>query len=760
MRSSVRWKLSSLSPLVFALGAFCETTAPAPSLELALGAPTLAISQGQNKTVTVTVTRSNFSETVTLGATGLPAGVAATFNPASLAGSAQTSTLTLAATATATPGIATVTIQASGTGVESKSQMLALDVAVTGTFTIAAAPGTATVTQGASAIATISVTRNASFAQDVTLAATGLPTGVTASFSAATVSGSATSSTLTLNAASSAPTSTTTVTITGTTPGLPNQTTTLGVTVQQPAAISLALSASTVTVTQGQSNTITVTIGRTNFTGAVTLAATGLPSGISASFNPETVPNGTTTSALTLSAAGTAATTTATITVTASASGLTSQTATTALTVAAAPTVAVALDFCPDETIAWFAYQNDGVSSWTRVTPDANNTFTISATSKVGVAIVSDNGSTFFLTTVLYLSRAELEKIFSSACTIADEGSRTLNGSFAGLSATAHAHVRMMPGRGTNATAGTATQTFSVSNLPSSGPMDLIAGRYTDANGFRSVDRYVVRRSIDLPSGSTMPVIDFAASEAVPPATATVTVTGFTAGNLNTVHTTIWRSHRDTELAGGTTTGNSATVDALPADLLASGEIQAIRVRSAPSPFEVSTSLAREAAVFFRTNADRTVGLGPALSVPTFTSVASSPYARFRGQLPSQADYPYGAVFSFTQSNRLVSIGVSAGYLGAVPTTWDLTIPDFSGVTGWQNTWGLANASTGMEAEARAGSLFFDGSNDGDSFKFATSAATTMSPSIAGGGISAASAHRSSGQRSAAVVTRSIRRKD
>jgi len=50
---------------------------------------------------------NGFSGTVSLSASGLPKGVAATFNPASTGGS---STLTLKASSTASPGTATVMI--------------------------------------------------------------------------------------------------------------------------------------------------------------------------------------------------------------------------------------------------------------------------------------------------------------------------------------------------------------------------------------------------------------------------------------------------------------------------------------------------------------------------------------------------------------------------------------------------------------------------------------------------------------------------
>jgi len=97
------------------------------------------------------------------------------------------------------------------------------------------------------------------------------------------------------------------------------------------AASSFTVSApGTASVTQGANTTATVTISRTSFPGAVTLTASGLPSGVTASFSP----NNTTgnSSMLTLTASSTAATGTSNITITGT-SASTVRTATIALTV-------------------------------------------------------------------------------------------------------------------------------------------------------------------------------------------------------------------------------------------------------------------------------------------------------------------------------------------------------------------------------------------------------------------------------------------
>ncbi|MFG1779121.1 M28 family peptidase [Micromonospora sp. NPDC049048] len=85
----------------------------------------------------------------------------------------------------------------------------------TNDFSVAVSPTSGSVQRGASTTATVSTATTAGTAQTVALSATGLPTGVTASFSPSSVT-SGGSATLTLSASASATVGTFTVTVTGT----------------------------------------------------------------------------------------------------------------------------------------------------------------------------------------------------------------------------------------------------------------------------------------------------------------------------------------------------------------------------------------------------------------------------------------------------------------------------------------------------------------------------------------------------------------
>ncbi len=206
--------------------------------------------------------------------------------------------------------------------------------AATASFTLSDSPSSLSITQGGSGTSTVTVTDVNGFTGSVTLAASGLPSGVTAAFGTNPTTGT---SVLTLTASSTATTGTSTVTITGTSGSL-TATTTLALTVSATATpnFTIAASPSSVTVTQGANGTSTITITSTGgFSSATTLSATGLPSGVTAAFstNPVTpAANGSVTSTLTLTASAAATVGAATVTITGTSGSLTHST-TIALTV-------------------------------------------------------------------------------------------------------------------------------------------------------------------------------------------------------------------------------------------------------------------------------------------------------------------------------------------------------------------------------------------------------------------------------------------
>ena len=194
-------------------------------------------------------------------------------------------------------------------------------------FSLSASLSSMTMTQGTGSTNTVTITPQFGFNGNVSFSASGLPAGVTASFNPSTT---ATTSTLTLTAAGTAAVGTFPVTITGTSGSLTN-TLTISLIVNPQGSFTISAAPTGLTVPQGSSGTSTITVSlQGGFNGTINLSASGLPNGVTASFNPGTT---TTTSSLTLTASPTAATGTVTVTVTGSSLGLTSA-ATINLTVA------------------------------------------------------------------------------------------------------------------------------------------------------------------------------------------------------------------------------------------------------------------------------------------------------------------------------------------------------------------------------------------------------------------------------------------
>ena len=193
-------------------------------------------------------------------------------------------------------------------------------------FSITTASSGASISRGAQASVTAAVAVTGGFSGAVALSVAGLPSGVTASFTPATLAapGSGTS-TLTLTASASATVGSATLTISAVS-GSTTKTAQLTLTVAAPV-FNLTESASALSLPAAHSGTITLTTAAgAGFNSAVALTASGLPTGVTASFSIATIPApGSGSSVLTLTAASTTASGTHSITITATGGGATEQ---------------------------------------------------------------------------------------------------------------------------------------------------------------------------------------------------------------------------------------------------------------------------------------------------------------------------------------------------------------------------------------------------------------------------------------------------
>jgi hypothetical protein len=178
-----------------------------PSFALSASTSALSIARGTTGTATVTISAaSNLSGNVNLAIAGLPTGVTAAFSPSSTK-TTSTATFTVGSTA----GAGTYPLSITGTsGTASRTAALSLTVTVPN-FTLSLLPPMLSLPDGSRATATAMVTAQNGFNSSVTLSATGLPSGVTATFGAYSAGGTP----VTFNAAGTATPGTFSVTVTG-----------------------------------------------------------------------------------------------------------------------------------------------------------------------------------------------------------------------------------------------------------------------------------------------------------------------------------------------------------------------------------------------------------------------------------------------------------------------------------------------------------------------------------------------------------------
>jgi uncharacterized membrane protein len=315
------WGTPAGQPLINSL----TGTSSAPAFSLSASTPSISIPAGASGVSLITVSpQQGFSGAVNLTISGLPAGVTASFSPAS---ATTASTLTLIANSSAVASTSTVTITGASGNLTSTAGMT-LAITASPSFTITATPGILSLAQGGSSTSAIAVHPQNGFQGAVSLAVSGLPPGVTASFSATgSAAGATGTGTLTLAATKAASPGVSIVTITATSGNLSGaliSTATINLTVTAASAYAINPSPASLSIPQGGSGASTITVTpQSGFNGTVTFSVAGLPGGITATFSPVATTHVT---ALTFRASGTVAPGTYAVTVTGAAGAAASQT--------------------------------------------------------------------------------------------------------------------------------------------------------------------------------------------------------------------------------------------------------------------------------------------------------------------------------------------------------------------------------------------------------------------------------------------------
>ena len=298
-----------------------------------------SVIRGKSTTFNIGVASvGTFSQDVLLSAPNVPTGMTSSFNPTKVQpppGGVGSSILTITTASSMSQGTYYVTVVGSAGGRTSK-QSIAISV---GDFAVAVTPASKTAEQNSTATFTVTGTSSDDYTAVMSLGVSGVPTGVTPTFSPPSivipVAGSNTS-TLNLAISQTAPVGTHILVINGTS-GTQSHTTNATLIIVAAVDYSLTLVPSSQTVRNGSSTTFTININSINaFSSPVTLTV-NLPSGSGAtgSINPPAVtppPNGMGTATLTITTAASAPAGSGTITVTGT-SGSKSRTATGSLTI-------------------------------------------------------------------------------------------------------------------------------------------------------------------------------------------------------------------------------------------------------------------------------------------------------------------------------------------------------------------------------------------------------------------------------------------
>jgi kumamolisin len=216
------WGSPNGSGLLNALAGSVSTT-PGYSLSASPGAVSILQGNSGSSTISSTVT-GGFDSAIALTASGEPSGVTVTFSPTSITG-AGTSTATIAVASTVAAGTYTITVTGtSGSTTETTTISLTVTAPSSGSFTLSVSPSSGYLDEGQEGYAVVTVTAAGGFDSAVTFTATGVPSGVTTSFSPTTVTGSGTTD-FYLTVARTAKTGTYTITIKGTSGSLSASTT-------------------------------------------------------------------------------------------------------------------------------------------------------------------------------------------------------------------------------------------------------------------------------------------------------------------------------------------------------------------------------------------------------------------------------------------------------------------------------------------------------------------------------------------------------
>lgn len=560
-----------------------------------------------------------------------------------------------------------------------------------GGFTLEASPATVTVQQGSEGVAVMIVRRSGGFTAPVSFAADGAPTGITTQFQPAQLPAADSLGVLIVRVAPSVTVGSYPLTVRATAPGADPQTAQVTVTVAPLPSGSFTVTPSSTDLVVRQplvgaadSVTTTLTVTRLGgFSGPVSLAVSGLPIAIVPRVAPAQLASDENRATVTFAVSSSVTPGRYTATITATGAPAPEVTVPINLTVNAAQVGVIDFRFCAGAGAPlWFAVL-DSAAAWKQVEPVVSVYSFQLAGSRGSVAWVQPDTLGGFETRVLHASAVELQAIGANLCPPTAPRNKSAFGSIAGAGLDP-----VTVTIGTTTTSFTPTDTvgtrYTMTGIPD-GTVDLFAIRGTAGPIFRAT-RMVQQRFRNIPDGDFIGLIDFRSNEAFDPATPNVSLANLGAdqATLAVRLSTANRTLVPALYADAATTTARRPVAMVPAGLTIEGDVHHL-VAATPD----GASGSRSATSYASRAADQTLTFGPALNNPAVSVLGGPPYARLQFQVQLQPEYGRLVTGTYRQAGaapRRATITATAGALGAA-TRFDLALPDFSAVAGWNNQW-------------------------------------------------------------------------
>ena len=358
--------------------------------------------------------------------------------------------------------------------------------------------------------------------------------------------------------------------------------------------------------------------------------------------------------------------------------------------------------FCDGAQPRWVAFQ-DGDGEWTpaeAVVAGQLATFRHTFNSKrAAIATASEFANGLTTLSIQYGAPAELAIAGGATpdlCGVVADN--TVDGTVAGIDTDEAAVVSS--GHSTReATTVAEGSAFTLRHV--AGPQEIIATRLTRADDEVFLTGIILRRGPELPDGATIPVLDFDSPEAAHPISRGLTLVGFGtegAASLNGLRT----AHSDNVVifVNASVTAVNRPYLAVPEDRLAPGDVQFL---TATTNMSNTSNVARSTTSYFRTPTARTLTFPEPPRPPIMQILAAAPTLRPRAYFDPQDAYDRLTGISFQQGqNTVVTVSMTPAY-AALKGAYDLAVPDFTGVTGFDARWALRAGETLLWHSTRIG---------------------------------------------------------